>query len=111
MKSNTALKVVTGILLAASAVSESRAVDRSWIIPSPDEGDFLVGLNWNPSFETAWDAPDRAIINNGGSAVLASGTTGITELWVGNTSGTSGNMRITGGDLFLTDGLVVGRQG
>jgi autotransporter-associated beta strand protein len=111
MKSKTPLKIVTGILLAANAISESRAVDRSWIVPPPDEGDFLVGLNWSPSFETGWDAADRAIVNNGGTAVLASGTTTLTELWVGNFSATSGSMRITGGDLFLTDGLVVGRQG
>lgn len=111
MKSKTSLRVVAGILLVASAISESRAVDRSWVISSPAEGDFLVGVNWNPSFETAWDAADRAVINNGGTAVLASGSASITELWVGNLSGTSGSMRITGGDLFVSDGLVVGRQG
>lgn len=111
MKSKTTLRVATGILLAASALSESRAVDRIWVVPPPDEGDFLLGINWTPSFETSWDAADRAAITNGGTAVLASGVTTLTELWVGNLSGTSGNMRMTGGDLVLNDGLVVGRQG
>jgi fibronectin-binding autotransporter adhesin len=99
------------IAVASVGISTASATDRSWNVAT---GDFNNGANWNASFVGAWNATgDNAVISNGGTATMATGSATIGQIWVGqNGTGTGiGTLAQTGGAIILSDGLVVGRQG
>jgi autotransporter-associated beta strand protein len=100
-----------GAGILAILTSTTFAVDRSWNIAAPTEGDFLDGANWSPTFSGSWAAADNAIVANGGTATVSSGTTTITDLFIGNLSTTSGTLKLNAGTLSASRDLVIGRQG
>ena len=101
--------ILTAVAFVVTVVVPGHATDRTFV-PS-GSGAFLTGTNWNPAFTSAWDPSDRAIITNGATVNITTGTTTLTEAYAGNAGATSGAFTQTGGSLILNDGLVVGRQG
>lgn len=85
-------------ILLPTAASKLMAADIEFLVPS---GDFDKGTAWVGS--VAPGSNDRAIINNGGVAVINPGITiSVNELQLGNADGTSGKLVMDGGKLFVT---------
>lgn len=102
----------TSRVLAATlaGVSSTFAAVQSWNV---ETGNFLEGTNWSPGFEGIWPVADVAEISNGGTATMASGEAVLAAINIGQNGvgSASGTLIQTGGDLVMTDGIVVGRQG
>lgn len=97
------------IAATLAGVSSTFAAVQSWNV---DTGDFLDGANWTPGFVGEWPL-DVAEISNGGTATMSAGVAVLQAINVGqNGVGlATGTLIQTGGELVVTDGIVVGRQG
>lgn len=85
----------------------ARSADVLWDVAS---GDFQTDSNWAGG--SAPVAGDIAIISNSGTATLDGDAIGLGQIWVGNdaTGTLTGTMNQVGGNIILTDGLVIGRR-
>jgi autotransporter-associated beta strand protein len=114
MYAHLSSRIAAGVALSALVLISANAEDRTWNVDPSTEADFNDGANWSAPFVGPWNSTvDNAVISNGGTAVMSSGTATVSQIWVGqNLSGTAtGTMNQTGGDIIFNDGLVVGRQG
>src|SRR3954470_3626508 len=89
-----------------SAGQFSRAADISWIGAAAPSG-FGTPANWGGG--AVPDAPDNAMINNGGIATVATGfTRTVTDLRLGAAPVSSGSLVQTGGTLSATGNMAFG---
>src|SRR4051812_12250429 len=97
--------LVVGLSLLAAGFA-ARAADFHFNLPA---GAFNLGPSWLELSPPG--AGDKAIIDNGGTAVLAT-STDVGRLYIASAGGTSGSMTMTGGTLnVLLEDMRVGEFG
>ncbi|NQU23021.1 MAG: hypothetical protein HQ567_17220 [Candidatus Nealsonbacteria bacterium] len=103
------IRTSLGILLAAITATTAHAVDNFWQHDPATPGDWFGAANWTEGIPT----PDvwRTYINNGGTVqIMAPG--GNTEyLCLGENSGDSGTVHLSGNGQLSTDESIIGRGG
>lgn len=109
LRPSSLVHVVSGLILA-TLTSGAMAADVYW---TGTTGSLVDPANW--ANETLPTSADNAAVSNGGTATMGAGDFAeFTQLWVGMDQAdtpSTGNLVQTGGDLYLSDGLVVGRRG
>jgi hypothetical protein len=88
------------VLLLATTLATYRSAEATDIFWNVANGDFNTAANWNPASVPAMF--DQAIIDNGGTSIVSSGIPTLDTLTVGSATGTSGTLKMTGGDLYST---------
>jgi hypothetical protein len=96
-----------GAAFVLSIAQISAAADITWVGAPATPLSFGIGANWAGGVVP--DAPDDAVINNGGIATVGTGfTRNITDLRLGSVPGGSGAFTQTGGIINASGNVAFG---